>query len=68
MTDEELLRNIASAFNIAREEGVIRRFADGVANAEEVMEWIKEAGYKSPKEIEKLPGYAWGWWGCNCQG
>ncbi len=51
---EQLIVKIASAFKIAREEGVIHRFADGKADAEEVVEWVKEAGYKSPEEIVKF--------------
>lgn len=48
-TEEELKEKIANAFKTAREEGVIRRFANGISDAEKVMEWVKESGYEIPE-------------------
>ena len=42
MTTDELKKQIAALFQAARAEGSIRKWADGMADAEEVMELVDQ--------------------------
>lgn len=41
---EKLRKGIAKEFEIARQEGVLRRFADGFADADQMLQACKESG------------------------
>jgi len=47
----KLKEQIANLFRIAREEVSLRKWADGQTDADEVQDFYKEAGWKSPDEI-----------------
>ena len=52
--EEKLKEQVANLFRIAREEGSIRKWADGQTDADEVQDFYKEAGWKSPDEIDRM--------------
>lgn len=46
MIEQKLKGAIAEQFKIARQEGVIRRFADGLSDADDTFALIEAAGYR----------------------
>jgi len=47
---EQEIKKIAELFKVAREEGAITKWANGVVDAEQVMDIIRQAGYRLPPE------------------